>query len=88
VEAEIRRIIVQGHPRQKVHETPFQPIAEHSGLYLMFQLCGESQIGFAGENFPNLGEKVRHYLRNNQCKKSSWSSSNGRGHTQDPELTQ
>jgi hypothetical protein len=29
-EAEIRKITAPGHTEQKVHETPFQPIAGHS----------------------------------------------------------
>jgi hypothetical protein len=47
--AEIRRITVQGQPRQKVTKTPYQPIkAGHGGTCLSSQLhrkqdCGQGQ---------------------------------------------
>jgi hypothetical protein len=44
-EAGIRRIMVQSQPRQKVHKTPSQSVAGHSGMYLSFQLYREAQIG-------------------------------------------
>jgi hypothetical protein len=41
-EMEIRRIVTQGQPRQKVSETPSQPIkAGQSGACLTSQLCGK-----------------------------------------------
>jgi hypothetical protein len=39
-EVEIRRIMVQGHLRQKVHENLSQPIKKGCGvMHLSFQLC-------------------------------------------------
>jgi hypothetical protein len=43
-EAEIRRIAVPGHPRQKVHETTSQPIAGHGGTCLSSQATQEAKI--------------------------------------------
>jgi hypothetical protein len=37
-EVEIRRIIVQDQPEQKVHKIPYQPMAGCGGLYLSSQL--------------------------------------------------
>jgi hypothetical protein len=44
LEAESRRIVVLGQPRQKVHETPSQPIAGHGGAHLSSQARGEAEI--------------------------------------------
>jgi hypothetical protein len=43
-EAEIRKIEVGGWPGQKVHEISCEPMAEHHGVCLPSQLCGEAQI--------------------------------------------
>jgi hypothetical protein len=40
-----RRIIVPGQPRQKVCESPSQPMAGRKAMPLLSQLCGETQIG-------------------------------------------
>jgi hypothetical protein len=44
-EAEMERIEVGGQPRQKVLETPSQPMARHSGIHLSSQVTDETEIG-------------------------------------------
>jgi hypothetical protein len=41
-EAEIGRIRVGGHPEQKLHEIPSQPIAGYVSVFLSFQLLWEA----------------------------------------------
>jgi hypothetical protein len=65
---EIRRIEVQGQPRQKVLKTPSQPIkAGHGGTHLSSQLCGNHKQEDCSPVWPM--HKTRHYLKNNQSKK-------------------
>jgi hypothetical protein len=52
--------MVQGQPRQKVHETPSHPMTG-CGAHLSPHLCRETQIG---SDRP--GHKVRPYHKNNQ----------------------
>jgi hypothetical protein len=42
-QAEIGRIIVQGHPRQIFHKTPSHPMAGSSVVCLSSQLCGKHE---------------------------------------------
>jgi hypothetical protein len=44
-EGEIKRIMVQDQSRQKVPETPFQPVVGNGGVHLSSQLPGVAQIG-------------------------------------------
>jgi hypothetical protein len=44
-EAEIRRIAVRGQTRQKVQETPYQPIAQYGNALLLSQSMQETDIG-------------------------------------------
>jgi hypothetical protein len=43
-EAEIRRMLVPGQPRQKVKEIPSQPISAHNSLHLSPQATQEAKI--------------------------------------------
>jgi hypothetical protein len=44
-EAEIRRVMVQDQPEQKVHETPSQSTAGYRGMHLSSQSTQESEMG-------------------------------------------
>jgi hypothetical protein len=56
---------VQGQSRQKVQETPFQPIkkAEHGGASLSFSYPGSIQRGIMVQ--ASLSINTRPYLKNN-----------------------
>jgi hypothetical protein len=55
--AKIGRIEVGGQPREKVIETPFQTIAEHSVMHRSPPLCGRLRSG--GSRFQvSMGKKV------------------------------
>jgi hypothetical protein len=43
-EAEIKRIIVLGQPRQKAHKSPSQPRAGHSGVCLSSQAMCKTEM--------------------------------------------
>jgi hypothetical protein len=58
-ETEIRKITVQGQPRQKVCKTPSQPIAGNDGACLSSQRCREAL---------EQKEKLKSYFQNNQSK--------------------
>jgi hypothetical protein len=59
--------MVQGQPREKVHETAFQPMSGHGGTSLSSQLHWEAQLEDLHPGQPQ--HKVRTCLKNNQCKK-------------------
>jgi hypothetical protein len=67
-EVEIRRIMVQGQPRQKVGESPSPPKAGHGDLCLSSQLFKRSKQEDYGPGWT--GQKLwRPYPKNNQSKK-------------------
>jgi hypothetical protein len=55
-EAEMRRLLVLGQPRQKVSETPYQPIPRCSGMLPSSQIIRETEIGSTAVQ-ANLGKK-------------------------------
>jgi hypothetical protein len=61
-EVEIRRIAVQGQPRQKVRETLFQPMTRHGGIHPSFQLLQEAHVQDHVQADPR--EKARSHLKN------------------------
>jgi hypothetical protein len=66
-EVEIMRIMVEGQPRQKIWETPFQPMAGNCSTLLSFQLCGKAQVRGWQSSWPE--HKARPYLKNKQHNK-------------------
>jgi hypothetical protein len=48
-ETKIGRIVVQGQPRQSVHETLCQPVAGHGGTYLSSQATWKAEIVVLGQ---------------------------------------
>jgi hypothetical protein len=64
-EAEVKRIMVQGQPRQKLIKTPSQSI---SSAGMVARACGLSYIGHIGRRTASKagsGQKTRLYLKNN-----------------------
>jgi hypothetical protein len=56
-EAKIGRMVVLGQPRQGVHKTPSQPIAESGdGVYLSSKLCKRLRLGWWFQ--ASLGKKI------------------------------
>jgi hypothetical protein len=67
-EAEIRKIEFRGQSRQKVIETPSQPVkAGHGGTPLSSSYSGGIQPRLMAQAGP--GINARPYLKNNQTKK-------------------
>jgi hypothetical protein len=73
----IGKIMVQGQPRQKAHETSSQPMAGHTDMHLSPQLSRKSTIGGL-QCRPSPGNKAKPYLKNNQQEKDWRSGSSSR----------
>jgi hypothetical protein len=63
----IRRIVVQGQPGQKVHETQSQPMAAYSGVLIIPAIAGSPKWEDHISGSPEI--KVRSYLKINQREK-------------------
>jgi hypothetical protein len=64
-EAKIRRIIVQGQPRQKVHKTSSQPIKAGRGdMHLSSQLHETCKQGSCGPGWPGHKREILYGKKN------------------------